>query len=58
VREGKNHLRREGQHLGGKRPFDFVVGPRAEGDKKAPPLVALPEEQAAIREMLQMRAVG
>lgn len=58
VAEGKRQLRSQGRHQGGKRPFGFVVGPRAEGDKKAPPLIAVPKEQAAIRKMLKMRDEG
>jgi putative DNA-invertase from lambdoid prophage Rac len=56
IAEGKLQQRREGKHQGGARPFGFAVAPRKAGDKGAPDLVPIPEEQAAITLMREMRA--
>jgi putative DNA-invertase from lambdoid prophage Rac len=56
IAEGKLQQRREGKHQGGARPFGFAVARREPGDKGAPRLVPIPEEQAAIALMKEMRA--
>jgi putative DNA-invertase from lambdoid prophage Rac len=56
ILEGKASQRREGKHQGGSRPFGFDIAPRRPGDKGAPDLVPIPEEQDAIALMKEMRA--
>jgi putative DNA-invertase from lambdoid prophage Rac len=56
ILEGKAAQRRDGKHQGGARPFGFAVAPRKAGDKGAPGLLPIPEEQAAIALMKEMRA--
>jgi DNA invertase Pin-like site-specific DNA recombinase len=56
IAEGKLQQRREGKHQGGARPFGFAIAPRQPGDRGAPGLVPIPEEQAAIVLMKEMRA--
>jgi DNA invertase Pin-like site-specific DNA recombinase len=56
IAEGKLQQRREGKHQGGARPFGFAIAPRQLGDRGgAPGLVPIPEEQAAIALMKEMR---
>jgi DNA invertase Pin-like site-specific DNA recombinase len=54
IKDAKRNQRRNGRSLGGVRPFGFTVD-EASGEKK---LVPIPEEQAAIDEIVALRAHG
>jgi putative DNA-invertase from lambdoid prophage Rac len=53
IRDARAHMRRQGRHLGGSRPFGY----RLEGGGK-PTLVPEPGEQAAIERMRALRQEG
>lgn len=55
IRDARQHMRRQGRHLGGTRPFGYRVEP-AGGRSKV--LVEEPAEQAAIKEIQKLRARG
>jgi DNA invertase Pin-like site-specific DNA recombinase len=57
IRDARSHMRHEGKHLGGSRPFGYRLGP-AEGRGKARTLVEEPAEQAAIAQIHAMRRDG
>jgi putative DNA-invertase from lambdoid prophage Rac len=56
IRDARAHMRRQGRHLGGSRPFGYrLVEPEGGGK---PTLVPEPGEQAAIERMRAMRQEG
>jgi DNA invertase Pin-like site-specific DNA recombinase len=57
IRDARAHLRHEGKHLGGSRPFGYCFGP-VEGRGRARTLIEEPAEQAAIAQMRAMRQGG
>lgn len=57
IRDAKRNLRRQGKHQGGSRPFGYAFGP-INGHGKARALVEDPAEQAAIVDIIAMRAAG
>jgi putative DNA-invertase from lambdoid prophage Rac len=58
IRDARSHMRLQGKHLGGTRPFGYRLKPPAAGNGKGPLLVPDPAEQKAIKRMLKMRAEG
>jgi putative DNA-invertase from lambdoid prophage Rac len=52
IREGKAQMRHEGRHQGGARPFGWAIDDSTDDHL----LVPVPEEQAAIAEMISLRA--
>jgi putative DNA-invertase from lambdoid prophage Rac len=54
IREGKAQMRHDGRHQGGARPFGWAIDESTEDHW----LVPIAEEQAAIADMLAMRAEG
>lgn len=56
IRDARAHMRRQGRHLGGSRPFGFRLVESEDGGK--PVLVPEPAEQAAIERMRAMRGEG
>jgi putative DNA-invertase from lambdoid prophage Rac len=57
IKDAKRTLARSGRHLGGHRPFGFQYG-EVTGTGRARDLVQDPAEQAAIGEIIAMRAAG
>jgi putative DNA-invertase from lambdoid prophage Rac len=57
IRDSKRHMRAQGWHQGGTRPFGYRLGP-PEGRGKAAMLLPEPAEQEAIAGMIEMRANG
>ena len=57
IRDSKRHMRSQGWHQGGTRPFGYRLGP-PKGRGKAATLVPEPAEQEAIAGMVAMRADG
>ena len=57
IRDAKTNLRRNNKHQGGGRPFGWRFG-EANGHGRACELIPDPEEQAAIDEIIAMRAQG
>jgi DNA invertase Pin-like site-specific DNA recombinase len=56
IRDARAHMRRQGRHLGGTRPFGYrLVEPEGGGK---PMLVLEPDEQAAIERIRAMRQAG
>jgi DNA invertase Pin-like site-specific DNA recombinase len=57
--DAKAQLRHEGRHTGGTRPFGFRLAKPPKGMKGvAPLLVPIPEEQAAIKDIVRLRGEG
>ena len=57
IKDAKRNLRRAGKHQGGGRPFGWRFG-KANGTGRARELIPDPEEQAALAEIIAMRAQG
>jgi DNA invertase Pin-like site-specific DNA recombinase len=57
IKDAKRNLRRQGRHMGGGRPFGWRFG-AANSHGRARELIPDPEEQAAIAEIIAMRAQG
>ena len=57
IKDAKANLRRQGRHQGGGRPFGWRFG-EANGHGRARELIPDADEQAAIAEIIAMRAAG
>jgi putative DNA-invertase from lambdoid prophage Rac len=57
IRDSKRHMRAQGWHQGGTRPFGYRLGPPSDRGR-APTLVPEPAEQEAIAGMIAMRVDG
>jgi len=57
IKDAKRNLRRGNRHQGGSRPFGYRFG-RANGHGKARELIPDPAEQAALADIVAMRAEG
>ena len=57
IKDAKRNLRRQGRHQGGVRPFGWRFG-TANGTGRARELIPDPEEQAALADIIAMRAQG
>jgi len=57
IKDAKRNLRRAGKHQGGSRPFGWQFG-KANGSGRARELIPDPEEQAAIADIMALRAEG
>ena len=57
IKDAKRNLRRQGRHQGGVRPFGWRFG-TANGTRRARELIPDPEEQAALADIIAMRAQG
>ena len=57
IKDAKRNLRRGNRHQGGSRPFGYRFG-RANGHGKARELIPDPDEQAALADIVALRAEG
>jgi len=57
IKDAKRNLRRGSRHQGGDRPFGWGLG-EANGHGRARELIPDPEEQAAIADIVALRAAG
>jgi DNA invertase Pin-like site-specific DNA recombinase len=57
IKDAKRNLRRQGRHQGGGRPFGWRFG-AANGTGRARELIPDPDEQAALADIIAMRAQG
>ena len=58
IKDAKRNLRRVNKHQGGQRSFGWRFGARPAGPGKARKLIVIPEEQAAILDIVALRQGG